>query len=195
MKFEDLQKANEKISTITLERKDKKTGKVSKKEYAEVHQRVKAFRMLYPDGCIKTEMLSNENGVCVFKAEVYSSYKIDETKYIMEAYLLSTGYAYEKESNGFINATSYIENAETGSVGRALGFLGIGIDTSIASAEEVLNAEINEPLERKYAEALSKELGKHGKKASDLAALQGMKGWSELTIDRFQAAMKELGAE
>ena len=189
MTFEDLQKANEQINTITLERKDKKTGKTTKKEYAEVHQRVKAFRMLYPDGCKKTEMLSNENGVCVFKAEIYSSYKIGE------ASLLSTGYAYEKESNGFINATSYIENAETGSVGRALGFLGIGIDTSIASAEEVLNAEINEPLERKYAEALSKELGKHGKKASDLAALQGMKGWSELTIDRFQAAMKELGAE
>jgi hypothetical protein len=39
-----------------------------------------------------------------------------------------------------VNSTSHFENAETSSVGRALGFLGIGIDTSIATAEEVSSA-------------------------------------------------------
>ena len=40
----------------------------------------------------------------------------------------------------FINKTSALENSETSAVGRALGMYGIGIDTSIASAEEVGNA-------------------------------------------------------
>jgi len=48
-------------------------------------------------------------------------------------------------SSSYINKTSHIENCETSAVGRALGFLGIGIDTSIASADEVINAVNNQP--------------------------------------------------
>ena len=48
--------------------------------------------------------------------------------------VMATGHAYEKESSSFINQTSFVENAETSAMGRALGNLGIGIDTSIASA-------------------------------------------------------------
>ena len=58
IKFEDIQKANESI----------KTTDIKGKEYAEVNQRIKAFRMVYPNGSIVTEMISNENGVCIFKA-------------------------------------------------------------------------------------------------------------------------------
>jgi hypothetical protein len=79
-------------------------------------------------------MLSNENGVCVFRATV-----CDENMQI-----LGTGTAYEKETSSFINKTSYIENCETSAVGRALGMCGFGIDTSIASAEEVQNAIKNQ---------------------------------------------------
>ena len=185
MTFEELQKANEQIKTTEIKGKD----------YAEVNQRVKAFRMLYPDGCIKTEMLSNENGVCVCKAEVYSAYKVDKLTYARGANLLSTGYAYEKESSSYINKTSYIENCETSAVGRALGFLGIGIDTSIASAEEVQNAQLNQPLESKYINALRKQLKAAGKKASELEALKGCKDYNEITIKQFNEAMKELNAE
>jgi len=39
-----------------------------------------------------------------------------------------------------INKTSYVENCETSAIGRALAILGIGIDTSIASANEVQDA-------------------------------------------------------
>jgi hypothetical protein len=80
--------------------------------------------------------LSNENGVCVFKASVFDN---DE-----DTLLLGTGHAYEKESSSFINKTSYIENCETSAVGRALAMAGFGIDTSIASAEEVGNAINNQ---------------------------------------------------
>ena len=118
--FEDIQKANETIKTTDIKGKD----------YAEVNQRIKAFRMVYPQGGIPTEMISNENGICIFKASVIT----DDGK------ILATGTAYEKEGSSFINKTSYIENCETSAVGRALGMAGFGIDTSIASAEEVQNA-------------------------------------------------------
>ena len=58
--------------------------------------------------------------------------------------LLGSGHAYEKEGSTFINRTSYIENCETSAVGRALGMCGFGIDTSIASSEEVQNAILNQ---------------------------------------------------
>ena len=119
IKFEDIQKANETI----------KTTDIKGKEYAEVNQRIKAFRMVYPMGTIQTTLISNDNGVCIFKAIVAN-----------EDIVLGTGTAYEKENSSFINKTSYIENCETSAVGRALGMAGFGIDTSIASFEEVANA-------------------------------------------------------
>lgn len=111
-----------------------KTTPIKGKPYIEVNERIKAFRSICPHGAIVTELLSNENGVCVFRATVY-----DEDKNI-----IGTGTAYEKESANYINQTSYIENCETSAVGRALGMCGFGIDTSIASAEEVTNAINNQ---------------------------------------------------
>ena len=131
--YDDIRKANDTIVTMPIERKDKKTGQVTSKDYAEVNQRIKAFRMVYPQGTIKTEMVSNENGICIFKA--CCGY-YEGTEFI----LIGTGTAYEKEGSSYINATSYIENCETSAVGRALGMAGFGIDTSIASAEEVRTA-------------------------------------------------------
>ena len=122
--YEDIQKANETIMTTNIKGKD----------YAEVNQRIKAFRMLYPTGTILTDMLSNEAGICIFRARV-----LDE-----EDNILATGTAYEKENSSFINKTSYIENCETSAIGRALGIAGFGIDTSVASAEEVQNAIENQ---------------------------------------------------
>ena len=127
--WEQLAKAN---TTI-------KTTNVSGKQYAEVNQRIKAFRSICPGGAIITELLSIENGICIFKATVY-----DE-----EMRILGTGTAYEKEGSSFINKTSYIENCETSAVGRALGMCGFGIDTSIASAEEVQTAIMNQQSEPK----------------------------------------------
>ena len=130
MKFEDIKKVNETIMTID----------VKGKQYAEVNQRIKAFRMLHPTGFIKTEILSNVDGVCIIKAEVgYYEEDVIDTRHI-----LGTGIAYEKENSTFINKTSYIENCETSAVGRALAMCGIGIDTSVASAEEVQNAIANQ---------------------------------------------------
>lgn len=138
MTYEEIRKANESIRTTPIQGKD----------YAEVNQRIKAFRMVYPDGFICTEMKSNENGVCIFTATV--GYREPDRDYI-----LGTGTAYEKEGSTFINKTSYIENCETSAVGRALGMAGFGIDASVASAEEVQNAIANQnkPEEPKKPEA------------------------------------------
>ena len=147
--YEDIQKANETIITTDIKGKD----------YAEVNQRIKAFRMVYPQGSLLTEMLSNENGVCIFKASVYT----DDGK------LLATGNAYEKEGSTFINKTSYIENCETSALGRALGIAGFGIDTSIASADEVQNAIANQEITQEEADNYTLTFGKHkGKKLNEL---------------------------
>lgn len=122
--FEQIRKANESIQTTDIKGKD----------YAEVNQRIKAFRMVFPMGAIIPEILSLADGVCVMKATVMDN----------EGKVLGIGHAYEKESSSFINKTSYIENCETSAVGRALGMCGFGIDTSVASYEEVANAIENQ---------------------------------------------------
>ena len=121
--FEDIKKANETIATTNIKGK----------EYAEVNQRIKAFRMVYPTGSIITDIVELENGICTIKATVKDGDNI-----------LGTGYAQEKEDSSYINKTSYIENCETSAVGRALGMCGFGIDTSVCSAEELMNALNNQ---------------------------------------------------
>lgn len=147
MTYEELEKVN----------KEMKTTDIKGKDYAEVNQRIKAFRKLHPNGCIDTKIESLENGVCIIRAFI-----TDE-----EGNLLGTGTAYEKEGSTFINKTSYIENCETSAVGRALGMLGIGIDVSVASYEEVANAikqqtepKDQEPKNQEPSEEEMKALGK-----------------------------------
>lgn len=124
MTSEELKAINEKLATIPFEKGGKTT------EYVTVNERVKAFRELCPNGSIITEILKDESGVVTMQATVR-----DE-----DGKILGTGLAQEKENAGFINKTSHIENCETSAVGRALGFCGIGIDGSMASADELANA-------------------------------------------------------
>lgn len=151
--YEDIKKANEAITITPIKGKD----------YAEVNQRVKAFRMVYPEGSIKTEIISLENGVCLMRA-----FCADEAGNV-----LGVGHAYEKEGSSFINQTSYIENCETSAVGRALGMAGFGIDTSICSAEELQNAVLNQqkkPSKPKAEKQLAPEM--EGTIADDPAAVK-----------------------
>ena len=91
--------------------------------------------MVYPQGDIETTILTDENGICKIRADIYD----DNNKH------LASATAQENvKSNSFINTYNAIENCETSAVGRALGFAGFGIDTSIASAEEVQNAIIKQ---------------------------------------------------
>ena len=171
--FEDLQRANQQITTTNIKGK----------EYAEVNQRIKAFRMVYPEGTIYTEMISNEDGVCVFKAKVYAN----GDKVVNS--LLGTGHAYEKESSSFINKTSYIENCETSAVGRALGMAGFGIDTSICSAEELSNAQLqqeaNEQIKKSQVKTLTELAKKVGSDINDICGYFNVESLDKLTAQDY----------
>lgn len=121
IEYKDLEKVNKTLCSMAIKGKD----------YIQVNERVKGFRVLEPNGSITTEIISLVDGVVTMKATVCDCM----------GHTLATGYAQEKEGSSYINNTSFIEDCETSAVGRALGFLGIGIDVSIASVEEVKNAQ------------------------------------------------------
>lgn len=158
-----------------------KTVNIKGKEYVEVNERVKHFIKNYVGWAIETEMLSNIDGVCIFRATIK-----DENGTIK-----STGHAYEKESSSFINKTSYIENCETSAVGRALGFLGIGIDTSIASGDEVGNAIKNNKVHLTGIEPTNKiDFKQVREKVNRIGTIEELnKYWSELSLSEKQAAV------
>lgn len=205
MDWQSLVKANAAIRTTNIKGK----------EYAEVNQRVKAFRTLYPEGFITTEILCREGGLCIIKATVghYADGK---------SVILATGTAYEKEGSSQINRTSYIENCETSAVGRALGMAGFGIDTSIASADEMNNAllqqntsdvqkpvqaapRVQKPVQAEQAapydilqetaadsELRLKWLERYGEKALDASCRKKFgTGFAQTPIDKIKAVMPQ----
>ena len=113
-----------------------KTTTIKGKPYVEVNERLKAFRSLpeYKGYSLESDIIELANGVITIKATIRDA----------DGVIKATGLAQEKESASFINKISFVENCETSAWGRALGNLGIGIDTSVASAEEVQNAIINQ---------------------------------------------------
>ena len=138
MNYKDLTKVNGEIKTVT----------VKGKNYAEVKERVNAFRKLYPEGFIETEILEIDENHCIIKASVgiwkEENYVVDCAGSEVSKYesartkcVLATGTACEYKGASNINKTSYVENCETSAVGRALGMLGIGIDVALASADEM----------------------------------------------------------
>lgn len=175
---------------IRLANESIKTTDIKGKMYAEVNQRIKAFRMVYPDGFIRTNMVSNENGVCVFQASVGIYYEN------LGQRIIGTGTAYEKEDSTFINKTSYIENCETSAVGRALGMAGFGIDTSVASAEEVetaiVNQDANKTLTKTKVKALEAILNDNGILVDTIYELYKVKSLSELTEQKHRNIIEHL---
>lgn len=119
--YEQIEKANKEIETI----------KLGSKGYAQVNERIKAYRKVYPTGGITTEIQEIKDDYVRIKTVVRNE----------EGDIISTGTASENltgnEKKDYINKTSMVENCETSSVGRALGFAGFGVDTAIASAEDM----------------------------------------------------------
>lgn len=184
--FDDIQKANAAIRTTNIKGK----------EYAEVNQRIKAFRMVYPMGFIRTQLLSVEDGVCIMRAEVgdYVYYDHGDGDAVQEV-ILGTGTAYEKESSSYINKTSYIENCETSCIGRALGMAGFGIDTSVASFEEVTNAMANQNISEKEWKNLQGVCKGAGVDPMELIGKYGYNKASDITGADYLKMLKEVAHE
>ena len=106
------------------------TIKIKGKDYITVNERLKAFREEHKDYALRSALIHFDTDMCVVMATIE-----DENGRI-----LATGLAQEDRSSSMINKSSYVENAETSAWGRALGNLGYGIDTSVASADEVAMA-------------------------------------------------------
>ena len=99
-----------------------------------VSDRVIFFNENYPNGSITTELISEPNSDRII---VKATVKPDAERTF-------TGYSQAVVGEGYINKTAALENAETSAVGRALGFMGIGVIESIATADEIIKAN-NQP--------------------------------------------------
>lgn len=193
--FKDIEKANSTIKTMQISRWDKKKGIEIVKDYAEVNQRIKAFRMLYPEGFIQTEIISHEDGIVIIKATV--GYHSEQGAKV----ILGTGTAFEDKKNGMINGTSYIENCETSAVGRALGMLALGVDVSIASYEEVSNAIAQQQTPKKapapkveqqlICQRCGNVIGTHGKSTAQQVAAATKKNFGKIMCWDCGHAVKE----
>ena len=138
-----------------MEKTKLQTIDIKGKKYSTVDARVEFFREKFPQWSLETEypILDLDKGVCVCRAVVK-----DETGKVV-----ADGYAHEWQSKpgSMVNKTSYIENAQTSAVGRALGFIGIGINgMGIATAEEVQTAIAHQeaddlPTQKKKASEMS----------------------------------------
>lgn len=115
-----------------------KTIDIHGQAYVPVHERVLEFYKRYPTGYIQTDLVSalkeqyKKGDTIVMRARVWPEAK--------DLSRVCSGYSQEEVGSSKVNTTSAFENAETSAVGRALGFLGIGIETGIASADEVTKA-------------------------------------------------------
>jgi len=107
-----------------------KTIDIKGKNYVMINERLRFFKEQHPNWTIYTEIIERTPEEVLMRAIIK-----DES-----GAFKAEGLAFETRSSSMVNKTSYIENCQTSAVGRALGFLGIGITESIATAEEVINA-------------------------------------------------------
>jgi len=113
-----------------------KTINIKGREYITVNERLIYFRnqKQFEGWAINEDIVSIDDKEGVFKVTI-----ID-----LNGTPIVSAHAQEYRDSSYINKTSFVENGFTSALGRALGYLGIGIDTSIASANEVQNAVSNQ---------------------------------------------------
>ena len=134
-----------------------KTTNIRGKNYVEVNERIKYFRTSpdYAGFSLSSTMIHFDADACVIQATICDA----------QGKVIATGYAQEDRTSSNINKTSYVENCETSAWGRALANLGIGIDTSIASSNEVSMAIAKQ--EKQEAKAAPKSTPKAPEVQSD----------------------------
>ena len=118
------------------------------KKYVLVSDRIIFFNENYKKGSITTDIIKNEDKEIIIKATVIPDVTIDRR---------FSAYSQAIKGDGYINETSALENAETSAIGRALGFMGIGVIDSIASVDEITKAT-NTDILQKAKDAKIKEI-------------------------------------
>src|SRR5210317_1072733 len=105
------------------------------KDYQTVPYRVQRFWEEYAGCSIETDLLHADEDVVRMRAVI---------REVESGRIKAVGHAEEYRNASKINETSALENCETSAVGRALAKLGLAGDSSIASAEEVMGAVIQQ---------------------------------------------------
>ncbi len=114
-----------------------KSVNIKGKEYITVNERLIYFRSQpnFKGWRISEDIVSLDEKEGVFKVTIINP----------EGFEVAIAHAQEYRDSSYINKTSFVENGFTSALGRALGYLGIGINTAISSAEEVETAINNQP--------------------------------------------------
>ena len=113
-----------------------KTINIKGKNYITVNERLKHFRTepTFDGWQINEQLVHIDEKEGIFKVTICDTKGVE----------MASAHSQEYRDSSYINKTSFVENGFTSALGRALGYLGIGIDTSIASANEVQNAVKNQ---------------------------------------------------
>lgn len=108
-------------------------------DYETVAERLVRWWAKYPDGRIETTMIHYDAKTVVFRAAGYAS----------DDRLVATGYAEEVLGSSPVNKTSFVENAETSSIGRMISNspLGTGDPSRRASREEMAKVQRRETIQ------------------------------------------------
>ena len=119
-----------------------KSVNIKGSQYITVNERLKYFcnNSKYNNFRINEELIELNENEGVFKVTIFN----EQGEPVVSAH------AQEYRDNSYINKTSFLENGFTSALGRALGYLGIGIDTAIASADEVKTAINNQDDNKKW---------------------------------------------
>tara|TARA_R110000868_G_scaffold243820_1_gene499905 strand:- start:530 stop:1069 length:540 start_codon:yes stop_codon:yes gene_type:complete len=140
--------------------------------YETVAQRLVRWWEIFPNGRIITSIHHYDGTTVIMRAECYNN----------DDKLISTGYAEEVFGSSNVNKTSYIENCETSSIGRAIsnsciGHLGGNDSGQRASMEEM--AKVNRlnttPKPDSHGSATPKQIG-------FLKSLARGKGWDDVML-------------
>jgi hypothetical protein len=117
--------------------------KIHGKEYTEVKDRIPQLLERYPRACIQTSLVkhSEDFSKVIFRCEIFPNETPDDKR-------VFSGWAYEEKvdtSSSEVNFSSWVENAETSAIGRALANMNIGVTVGGAvvrpSAEEMQKVE------------------------------------------------------
>jgi len=108
------------------------------KKYGTVNQRLKAFRMYFPDASITVDVVKNDK---VKVKNLETEVVVMKCSISIDGKVVSTGIAEEfREGSAPVNLTSFWEVCETSAIGRSLANLGFS-GQEFASYDEIQIAE------------------------------------------------------
>jgi len=162
--------------------------KIHGKEYTEVKDRIPLLLEKYPKASIQTRIQWN--------SEDFGKVAIQAIIETGEGATF-TGFAYEERVEGStqVNSTSWVENAETSAIGRALANMNIGVGGQRPSAEEMQKVErMGTDLVSKIRTALAKPLTAP-ERAKVVSRVKEKFESGELAEDSYKSLVREFNLE